>query len=171
MPADRRAAPNQNPNRDRDLGLALATTFISCVDALHQHLQQHDHEVFRPYDGYLFRILHDEGQATVSELATVLGVTKQAASQAVQSLVRRGFAVVEADAADARRRIVRLSTKGEEARRSAVGFHDALERELVARLGAREVAAMREALDTLVDITEDDASPLARRLAQVGVER
>jgi DNA-binding MarR family transcriptional regulator len=165
------AAPRAGPNPDRDLGLALATTFISCVDALHEHLQQHDHEVFRPYDGYLFRILHDEGQATVSDLAAVLGVTKQAASQAVQSLVRRGFAVVEADAADARRRIVRLSAKGEAARRSAVGFHASLEHELVERLGARKVAAMREALDTLVDITADDASPLALRLAQVGVAR
>src|SRR5215471_14233994 len=97
----------------RDLGLLMAVGFNAYVDALHHQLVGEGHEVRSPYDGYLFRVLHDEGSATVSELGRILGVTKQAASQAVQSLQRRGLVVVEADGSDARRRLVRLSADGE----------------------------------------------------------
>jgi DNA-binding MarR family transcriptional regulator len=152
----------------RDLGLLMAVGFNAYVDALHGRLVGQGHDVRSPYDGYLFRVLHDEGRATVSELGQILGVTKQAASQAVQSLQRRGLVVVEADGADARRRLVRLSPEGEQVRRSAIAYADATEAALVERLGPRKVGALREALETLIELTDDEASPLVQRLATIG---
>lgn len=152
---------------DRDLGLLMATAFNAYVDGLHAHLASEGHTEFRPVDGYLFRVIHEQGTVTVSEVAEILGVSKQAASQAVQSLERRGYVVVEADGADGRRRIVRLSERAESVRNSAIAFARAVEARLVADLGARPVATLRRSLDAIVDLRADDASPLVRRLAAI----
>jgi DNA-binding MarR family transcriptional regulator len=46
------------------------------------------------------------------DVADPLGVTKQAASQLVEQLVQRGYVTREADPADARSRILRLTDRG-----------------------------------------------------------
>lgn len=65
----------------------------------------------RPAHGYAFvRISH--GGATVVDVAEHLGVTKQAASQLVEQLVRRGYVRREPDPRDARARLLVLTDRG-----------------------------------------------------------
>ncbi|MGW1506237.1 MarR family winged helix-turn-helix transcriptional regulator [Streptomyces mirabilis] len=65
----------------------------------------------RPAHGFAFTRLAPDG-ATVTDLATHLGVTKQAASQLVDELVRKGYAERRPYPGDARARLVVLTELG-----------------------------------------------------------
>lgn len=65
----------------------------------------------RPAHGFAFARLAPHG-ATVGELAEHLGVTKQAASQLVEELVRKGYVERRPHPADARARLVVLTEHG-----------------------------------------------------------
>ncbi|MCX4432769.1 MULTISPECIES: MarR family winged helix-turn-helix transcriptional regulator [Streptomyces] len=65
----------------------------------------------RPAHGFAFVRLAPDG-ATVTDLATHLGMTKQAASQLVDELVRKGYAERRPYPGDARARLVVLTERG-----------------------------------------------------------
>ncbi|CAM5228666.1 MarR family winged helix-turn-helix transcriptional regulator [Streptomyces aurantiogriseus] len=72
----------------------------------------------RPAYGFAFTRLA-RGGATVTELATHLGVTKQAASQLVDELVRKGYVERRPHPEDARARLIVLTERGWECTRAA----------------------------------------------------
>ncbi|MEU9917553.1 MarR family winged helix-turn-helix transcriptional regulator [Streptomyces sp. NPDC051001] len=99
----------------------------------------------RPMYGFAFTRLAPDG-ATVTDLAVHLGVTKQAASQLVEDLVRKGYVERRPHPDDARARLVVLTERGwactraaEEAAAEAVGAW-------VELLGEGEVRALRDQL-------------------------
>ncbi|MGX1371119.1 DNA-binding MarR family transcriptional regulator [Streptomyces canus] len=99
----------------------------------------------RPAWGFAFSRLAPDG-ATVTELAAHLGVTKQAASQLVDEIVRKGYAERRPHPGDARARLVVLTERGwactraaEEAAAEAVGAW-------IDVLGEGEVRALHERL-------------------------
>ncbi|MFF3655409.1 MarR family winged helix-turn-helix transcriptional regulator [Streptomyces olivochromogenes] len=65
----------------------------------------------RPAHGFAFTRLAPDG-ATVTDLATHLGMTKQAASQLVDELVRKGYVERRPYPGDARARLVVLTERG-----------------------------------------------------------
>ena len=65
----------------------------------------------RPTHGYAFVRLAPDG-ATTGELAEHLGVTKQAASQLVEELVRKGYVERLPHPRDARARLIVLTERG-----------------------------------------------------------
>ncbi|WP_328840039.1 MarR family winged helix-turn-helix transcriptional regulator [Streptomyces europaeiscabiei] len=65
----------------------------------------------RPSYGFAFTRLAPDG-ATVTDLAAHLGVTKQAASQLVDELVRKGYVERRPHPGDARARLVVLTERG-----------------------------------------------------------
>lgn len=65
----------------------------------------------RPAYGFAFTRLAPDG-ATVTELGVHLGVTKQAASQLVEELVRKGFVERRPHPEDARARLIVLTEHG-----------------------------------------------------------
>jgi len=92
------------------------------------------------------------GGTNVSEVAEVYGVSKQAASQLVDTLVARGYVERIPDEADRRRMLVGLSERGEAAAaeiKAAVAGVDAALEELV---GAAAVTSARPVLGALVEI-------------------
>ncbi|MCF4137626.1 MarR family winged helix-turn-helix transcriptional regulator [Streptomyces sp. Tue 6430] len=72
----------------------------------------------RPAHGFAFARLAPDG-ATVTELAAHLGVTKQAASQFVDELVRKGYVERRPHPVDARARLVVLTERGWDCTRAA----------------------------------------------------
>ncbi|MFF5186992.1 MarR family winged helix-turn-helix transcriptional regulator [Streptomyces sp. NPDC000345] len=72
----------------------------------------------RPVYGFAFARLAPDG-ATVTDLAVHLGVTKQAASQLVDELVRKGYVERWAHPDDARARLIVLTERGWECTRAA----------------------------------------------------
>ncbi|MCH0567192.1 MULTISPECIES: MarR family winged helix-turn-helix transcriptional regulator [unclassified Streptomyces] len=99
----------------------------------------------RPAYGFAFTRLLPDG-ATVTELANHLGVTKQAASQLVDELVRKGYVERRAHPGDARARLVVLTERGRACTRAAEEAAAEVVREWGERLGEGEVRVLRDHL-------------------------
>ncbi|WP_042387540.1 MarR family winged helix-turn-helix transcriptional regulator [Streptacidiphilus melanogenes] len=90
------------------LVLALAGEL---VQGIHDRVGAAGFDDLRPAHGFAFaRISH--GGATTGELAEHLGVTKQAAAQLVDELVRKGYVERTTHPTDARARLLRLTERG-----------------------------------------------------------
>ncbi|WP_119289078.1 MarR family winged helix-turn-helix transcriptional regulator [Streptomyces sp. YIM 130001] len=95
--------------------MALTATLLAAAGELTQRI--HDGVVSRGFDdlrpahGFAFTRLAPDG-ATATELAAHLGVTKQAAGQFVDELVRKGYVERRSHPDDARARLVVLTERG-----------------------------------------------------------
>ncbi len=99
----------------------------------------------RPAYGFAFTRLAPDG-ATVTDLATHLGATKQAASQLVDELVRKGYAERRPYPGDARARLVVLTERGWACTRAAEEAAADAVRAWVEVLGEGEVGVLRDRL-------------------------
>ncbi|MER5536140.1 MarR family winged helix-turn-helix transcriptional regulator [Streptomyces mirabilis] len=99
----------------------------------------------RPAHGFAFTRLAPDG-ATVTDLATHLGMTKQAASQLVDELVRKGYAERRPYPGDARARLVVLTELGWACTRAAEEAAADAVRAWVDVLGEGEVRVLRDRL-------------------------
>lgn len=99
----------------------------------------------RPAYGFAFTRLAPDG-ATVTELAAHLGVTKQAASQLVDELVRKGYVERRPHPGDARARLVVLTERGWASTRAAEEAAAEAVRVWVELIGEGEVRALRDQL-------------------------
>jgi DNA-binding MarR family transcriptional regulator len=116
----------------------------------------------REIDATLLRYLHHVDGATVTELARLLQVTKQAMSQQVASFVGRGYGIRERSPADGRERVVRLTERGQAARAAAIEFADAVESELTQTVGPAAVRGFRRVLHGFVNPRLADAPEAVR---------
>jgi DNA-binding MarR family transcriptional regulator len=99
----------------------------------------------RPAWGFAFTRLAPDG-ATVTELAGHLGVTKQAASQLVDEIVRKGYAERRPHPVDARARLVVLTERGWACTRAAEEAAAEAVRAWVDVLGESDVRALCDRL-------------------------
>jgi len=88
----------------------------------------------------------------LSEIIKELGVSKQAAGQLVDTLVVRGYLDRSADPDDRRRMTVGLTERGRAAAVTTRAAIDAVEAELVRRVGADDVTCTRNTLAMLSEI-------------------
>jgi len=128
--------------------LALAAALLAAAGDLTQRIN--DGVVARGFEarpawGFAFARLAPDG-ATVTELAAHLGVTKQAASQLVDEIVRKGYAERRPHPADARARLVVLTERGWACTRAAEEAAAEAVRAWTDVLGEGEVRALRERL-------------------------
>lgn len=81
-----------------------------------------------------------------------LGVTKQAVSQAIDILASRGYLERNPDPGDRRRITLRLTARGQEVIDAVVRGTEVVDAQLLERVSAGQVGAMRAALLALADI-------------------
>ncbi|MFK4103679.1 MarR family winged helix-turn-helix transcriptional regulator [Streptomyces sp. NPDC019531] len=93
------------------LAAALLSTASDLTRRINDGVVARGFEGVRPAHGFAFTRLAPDG-ATVTELAGHLGVTKQAASQLVDEIVRKGYAERRPHPEDARARLVVLTEQG-----------------------------------------------------------
>ncbi|MFI8488704.1 MarR family winged helix-turn-helix transcriptional regulator [Streptomyces rubrogriseus] len=95
--------------------MALTAALLAAAGGLTQRINEgvvaRGFEGVRPAHGFAFARLAPDG-ATVTDLAVHLGVTKQAASQLVDELTRKGYAERRPHPLDARARLVVLTEAG-----------------------------------------------------------
>ncbi|MGZ4801371.1 MAG: MarR family winged helix-turn-helix transcriptional regulator [Acidimicrobiia bacterium] len=151
-----------DPSEERDLGMAGWLGFQMYRIALAEGLRGQGYSDLRDADWSLLRYLHHSGGATVTEIARLFGVTKQAASQHVASFVERGYGVRTRSDGDARVRVVVLTDKGRAARRAAVEVAREVEAELVERLGPEALLGWRRVNDALLDMHLHQAPEMVR---------
>jgi len=92
------------------------------------------------------------------DLPAGLGVTKQAVSQAIDILAGRGYLERNPDPGDRRRITLRLTPRGQEVMDAVVRGTEAVDAQLLERVPAEQVGAMRSALLALADIKTDAAA-------------
>jgi DNA-binding MarR family transcriptional regulator len=105
-----------------DDGLAFSTLVLALsgqlVKEIHTRVSEQGFEGLRPAHGFAF-VRISSGDATTADLAEHLGVTKQAAAQLVEELVRKRYVRRRPHPRDARARLLELTDRGRAATRAA----------------------------------------------------
>ena len=129
--------------------MALSAALLAVAGELTQRINEgvvaRGFEGVRPAHGFAFARLAPGG-ATVTELAAHLGVTKQAASQLVDDIVRKGYAERRPHPGDARARLVVLTERGRDCTRAAEEAAAEAVAPWAELLGESEVQALRDRL-------------------------
>ncbi|MGI5453517.1 MarR family winged helix-turn-helix transcriptional regulator [Streptomyces sp. CA-249302] len=129
--------------------MALSAALLAVAGELTQRINDgvvaRGFEGMRPAHGFAFTRLAPDG-ATVTELAVHLGVTKQAASQLVDEIVRKGYAERRPHPVDARARLIVLTERGWACTRAAEEAAGEVVQGWVGVIGEGEVRALRDRL-------------------------
>jgi DNA-binding MarR family transcriptional regulator len=107
-------------------------------------------EDMRPSFGFVIRALAERDR-TLTELAELLAVTKQAAIKVVDDMERQGFVERTPDPADRRAKMLSLTDKGRRVRKAALTTSRRMEAELRRDLGDGDVDALRTVLLRLLE--------------------
>lgn len=94
-------------------------------------------------------------QVAASQLIHELGVSKQAASQLVDTLVVRGYLTRQIDPSDRRRMTLELTERGRAAALAVRGGVEAVDVALAERLSPEEFRGLRRGLVELISIKEE----------------
>lgn len=103
----------------------------------------------------------DPGGSRVSDLAERALVTKQTVTFMVDGLEAAGYVTRVPDPRDRRARLVRLAERGLRVVEVARSVEVQVEAEWAAHLGPRRMAALREALEALREVTDPYAEDVA----------
>jgi DNA-binding MarR family transcriptional regulator len=112
-------------------------------------LRQHGYTDVTHADTALLASL-DTADTTISVLARRCGFTRQAASQQVAVLERKGYVTREADPADSRATLVRRTAHGNALLAAALEVVASIEAEYAGHLGDQRLAALKETLADLL---------------------
>ncbi|MFE2052165.1 MarR family winged helix-turn-helix transcriptional regulator [Streptomyces sp. NPDC059459] len=124
------------------LSAALLAAAGGLTQRIHEGVVARGFEGLRPAHGFAFARLAPDG-ATVTDLAAHLGMTKQAASQLVEEVVRKGFAERRPHPVDARARLIVLTERGWDCTRAAEEAAAEAVRAWAGVIGEGEVRALR----------------------------
>ena len=89
---------------------------------------------------------------SAGDLMQALGVSKQAASQLIDTLVIRGYLTRQVNAGDRRRMTIELTDRGRGAAAAIRAGVEAVDAELARTLSAADLAALRSGLAALAEI-------------------
>ena len=124
---------NGQVNQNRETALLLGSAFQLMISEFSARVAAAGYPDLRPMHGMAFQALR--GGATASELATRLGVTKQAAGQLLDDLEQRGYVRRTAHPDGGRRRLAQLTERAEEHLATAGRILRQLEEETAERAG------------------------------------
>ncbi len=94
------------------------------------------------------------GAVGQQRLEADMGVSKQAASQLIDTLVLRGYVERSPDAEDRRRTIITLTPRGEDAAVAIRGAVERVDRLLTDAVGPADIAVTRRMLGWLADLDQ-----------------
>ena len=142
------------------LARLFAIGYRLLIDGLHDRLQARGWTDVRPAFGFVLLAARDQ-PTSVSELAALMGTTKQAASKLVEAMVAAGYVQRGVDAQDGRQRPVHLTSRGGELLRSVEQIYAELEQEWATMIGAAQVQRMRRDLvRVLADARSGELPPV-----------
>ncbi|GAA2499580.1 MarR family winged helix-turn-helix transcriptional regulator [Winogradskya humida] len=131
-----------------DVPFLLLSAARALVDGIDAGVRARGFTDIRPAHGYAFARISGTG-ATVVQLAEHLDVTKQAASQMVDDLVRKGYVERHPHPDDARAKLITLTARGIACTRAAEEAATEVLEPWAARLGPQRLAALRTDLTGL----------------------
>lgn len=128
------------------------------VDGLHTRLAELGWHDVRPSYGFVLLFARD-APTTPTEIAALLGVTKQAASVLVASMQRAGYLEQVDGPRDGRVKSVALSARARELLGVVESIYADLESRWAEVVGTQAVEAMRRDLRTALEVTHGGALP------------
>jgi DNA-binding MarR family transcriptional regulator len=137
--------------RDLDLPTLASLAGSGTVRLLLERIAEAGYAGVLPSHGYVIQLLV-EGEPTISDLASSLGITQQGASKQVADLERLGYVERVSEPGDQRVRRVRLTTDGRGVLHAGRRARADLEAQVVASVGPRTVASAKKALAALLEL-------------------
>lgn len=129
------------------------------VDGLHARLAAQGWPQVHQGSGYvLLGVRHQP--LTVTDVATLLGTTKQAASKLISLMQRDRYVDLTPHPTDSRARLVMITPRGEQFLMAVEDIYRDLEAEWAERIGADRLAAIRSDLTAILSL--DGQFPLLR---------
>ncbi len=136
-----------------NIGLLLYIPYRELENRVFAALAEAGFDDVTPAQARIFQRIGPSG-SRLTELAEAAQVTKQTAGFLVDQLERAGYVERTPDPTDARARLVRIAERGQAAIPVASAVIAAIEAEWTAHLGQRRMAALRDALTRLREITD-----------------
>jgi DNA-binding MarR family transcriptional regulator len=131
-----------------ELPLLLLAGFRAVIDEAHAELAGRGHPDLRPAHGFALQAIGTFG-ATAADVGRRLGVSKQAAGKTIDRLTELGYVTRGAEAADRRRKLVRLTPRGTQALVLSAESFARVRARWAAELGADRVASLEADLRTM----------------------
>jgi DNA-binding MarR family transcriptional regulator len=132
------------------------------IDDLHQHLTAAGYPELRPAHGYAFQAIGNQGIKS-SELAQVLGMTKQAAQKMIDLLENYGYVTREAHPEDRRGKLVQLTQRGRDSLAESGAILRKLEKRWAEVIGQEQLEALRADLQKVIDTAVKEGFELRLR--------
>jgi DNA-binding MarR family transcriptional regulator len=139
----------QNVGLEQPLGRFLILLFRKFEDELLESLSAANYQDISSSDLNVLRNIESQGKPMV-EIARLSGVTKQAISKQVRSLIDRGYLRLDAHDSDKRAVLVRFSTKGEAMIRTVITIIAKIEVRYSGHLGVRNFKKLKQDLLSLI---------------------
>jgi DNA-binding MarR family transcriptional regulator len=127
------------------LARLFAIAYRQLIDSLHDRLQARGWTDLRPAFGFVLLAARDQ-PTSVTELAGLMGITKQAASKLVDAMISGGYIQRGTDPHDGRQRPVSLTGRGEELLSAVEQVYAELEDRWAKQIGTSHVDRMRRDL-------------------------
>jgi DNA-binding MarR family transcriptional regulator len=144
---------------DLPLARLFAIAYRLLIDGLHDRLQTRGWTDVRPAYGFVLLAVRDQ-PASVTGLASLMGMTKQAASKLVETMVAGGYLERGEDPEDGRQRPVHLTARGDELLRSVEQIYSELEARWADVIGAPHIQRMRRDLVRVLSGTNGELPPI-----------
>jgi len=136
------------------LARLFAIGYRQLIDSLHDRLQARGWTDVRPAFGFVLLAARDQ-PTSVTELAGLMGMTKQAASKLVDAMASGGYIQRGTDPQDGRQRPVSLTGRGEELLAAVEQIYAELEEGWAKLIGTSHLDRMRQ---DLMRVLADPAS-------------
>ena len=143
------------------LARLFAIAYRQLIGGLHDRLRDRGWADIRPAFGFVLLAARDQ-PTSVTDLATLMGTTKQAASKLVDAMVTGGYIRRGTGAQDGRQRPLSLTARGEELLASVEQIYAELEADWAAVVGAAHVQRMRADLMRVLSDPSDGQLPPVR---------
>jgi DNA-binding MarR family transcriptional regulator len=143
------------------LARLFAIAYRDMVDGLHATLAERGWRDVRPAFGFVLLAVRGQGRTT-TELAALLGTTKQAASKLVGAMVRAGYLAHGAHPGDSRAKPVTLTPRGHGLLAAVEEIYAELEARWAEVIGRPALEAVRTHLTTVLRATHGGQLPAIR---------
>ncbi len=143
------------------LARLFAMAFRYLVDSLHERLQERGWDDVRPAFGFAL-LATRHAPMTVTELAALMGTTKQAASKLAGTMLEAGYLEQAVGTEDGRQRPLRLSPRGRDLLGDVEAIYVELEGEWASVIGAAGLVRLRRDLRSALVASHGGDLPAVR---------
>jgi DNA-binding MarR family transcriptional regulator len=149
------------PGGGPPLARLFAIAYRQLIDSLHDRLQARGWTDLRPAFGFVLLAARDQ-PTSVTELAGLMGITKQAASKLVDAMISGGYIQRGTDPHDGRQRPVSLTGRGQELLSAVVQVYAELEDRWAKLIGTSHLDRMRRDLTHVLSDPSNGQLPPVR---------